>query len=270
MPKIHSTAVIASTANIADDVEVGPYCVIGPNVSLASGCRLISHVCIDGHTSVGERTTIYPFASLGTPPQSSHYRGGPTRLAIGADCQIREQVTMNTGTEDGGGETVVGDNCFFMTCTHVAHDCRLGNNVTFANYAAIGGHCEVGDNVVLGGYAAVHQFIRIGTGAMISGMSGLRGDVIPFALVSGYIARLAGLNRVGMKRRGIGLESRNIAHKAYRQLFRPDDNEAVGFAQRLDAVDSEFGTDPVVAQIVSFIRHGSARGLCHAGRDQEE
>ncbi len=274
MSSIHPTAIIAPTATIADEIEIGPYCVIGPNVTLGNGCRLVSHVCIEGHTTIGERTVIYPFASLGTPPQSTHYRGGPTRLMVGSDCQIREQVTMNTGTEGGGAETVVGDNCFFMACSHVAHDCRLGNNVTFANYVAIGGHCEIGDNVVMGGYATAHQFIRIGTGAMISGMSGVRGDVIPYALVSGSVARLAGLNRVGMKRRGIGLESRTAVQKAYRLLFQLDGDETEDqgetFARRLDAVEAQFGSDPVVAQIVSFVRHGSERGLCHPGRAHEE
>jgi UDP-N-acetylglucosamine acyltransferase len=272
MSKIHPTAIVASSASIADDVDIGPYCIIGPNVSLAKGCRLVSHVCIEGHTSVGERAMIYPFASLGTPPQSTHYRGGPTRLVIGSDCQIREQVTMNTGTEDGGAETIIGNNCFFMACSHVAHDCRLGNNVTFANYVAIGGHCEIGDYVVMGGYATAHQFVRIGTGAMISGMSGVRGDVIPYALVTGSVARLAGLNRVGMKRRGIGLESRGAVQKAYRQLFHTDDDKGEGdnFARRLDAVESEFGSDPVVAQIVAFIRRGPERGLCHPRRAHEE
>ena len=148
------------------------------------------------------RTVIYPFASLGSPPQSVHYRGGPTRLVVGADCDIRENVTMNTGTEDGGGVTEVGDQCFFMVGSHVGHDCKVGNNVVFANNTLLGGHVTVGDHVVFGGGVAVRQFVRIGEGAMIVGLSGVRADVIPWGTVQGPLANLVGLNVVGMRRRG--------------------------------------------------------------------
>ena len=138
---------------------------------------------------------LYPFASLGSPPQSVKYRGGPTRLVIGADCDIREGVTMNTGTEDGGGVTEVGDRCFLMVGSHVGHDCEVGNDVTFANNVVLGGHVQIGDFVVFGGQAAVRQFVRIGEGAMVVGLSGVRADVIPFGLVQGPLAKLIGLER---------------------------------------------------------------------------
>src|SRR6185436_18747373 len=141
---IDPTARIAPTAVIGADVEIGPYCVIGPNVAIGDGCKLVAHVHIAGHTTIGSGTTIYPFASLGTPPQSVHYKGGPTRLTVGARCQIRESVTINIGTEDGGGITSIGDECFLMVGSHVAHDCQVGSHVVFANNAVIGGHCEVG------------------------------------------------------------------------------------------------------------------------------
>src|SRR5882672_715764 len=147
MPDIHASAVVDAGADIGADVVIGPYCVIGPHVAIAPGCRLVAHVHVSGHTTIGARTVIYPFASLGTPPQSVKYRGGPTRLVVGADCQIREGVTMNTGTEDAGGVTTVGDHCFLMANSHIGHDCRVGNHVTFANGAVLGGHVLVGENV---------------------------------------------------------------------------------------------------------------------------
>src|SRR5215831_14495248 len=197
MTAIDPTARVATGAVIGKDVSIGPYCVIGPDVVIGDGVRLVSQVHIAGHTTIGPRTVIYPFASLGTPPQSTRYRGGPTRLTIGADCDLRESVTMNLGTEDGGGITTVGDRGFFMANSHVGHDCHVGNDVVFANCATLGGHCEIGDGVVIGGLSAVHQFTRIGTAAMVGGMTGVRGDVIPYGLAKGETARLEGLNLVG-------------------------------------------------------------------------
>src|SRR5215470_1419900 len=160
MTAIDATAHIATGCEIGKDVTIGPYCVIGPNVVIGDGCRLVAQVHVTGHTKIGARTVIYPFASLGTPPQSVKYRGGPTKLVVGADCDIREGVTMNTGTEDGGGVTEIGDRCFLMAGSHVAHDCKVGHDVTFANNAVIGGHASVGDHSFLGGQAAVRQFVR--------------------------------------------------------------------------------------------------------------
>src|SRR5665647_2393303 len=145
-------------AVIGPDVTIGPYCTVGPHVTIGEGCRLLGHVNLTGHTTIGPRTVIHPFASLGSPPQSFSYRGGPTTLTIGADCDIREGVTANTGTEDGGGATSVGDKCFLMVGSHVGHDCHVGNHVVFANNTVLGGHVTVGDNVVFGGNVAVRQF----------------------------------------------------------------------------------------------------------------
>lgn len=157
---IDPSARVADGARIGEGVEIGPYCTIGPQVELAAGVRLISHVHITGVTTVGEGTVVYPFASLGTPPQSVHYRGGATRLDIGPQCEIRENVTMNRGTEDGGGVTRVGARCFFMVGSHVAHDCQVGEAVTFANLVTLGGHVHIGANAFLGGLVAVHQYGR--------------------------------------------------------------------------------------------------------------
>src|SRR5579871_3018966 len=189
---IDPTARVADGARLAENVEIGPFCVVGPDVELKSGVRLVSHVSVTGVTTIGEGTVVYPFASLGTPPQSANYRGGATRLSIGAQCQLRENVTMNIGTEDGGGLTSVGDRCFFMVGAHIAHDCHVGNGVTFANLVTLGGHVHVGDNAFLGGLAAVHQFGRVGEGVMVGGLSPVRGDVIPFGMVSA--GGLDGLN----------------------------------------------------------------------------
>jgi len=257
MPGIHPTAVVDRGAEIAADVQIGPYCVIGPSVVLGEGCRLRAHVHLTGHTAIGARTMIAPFASLGTPPQSVKYRGGPTRLVIGTDCDIREGVTINTGTEDGGGLTEIGARCLFLAGSHVGHDCRIGNDVTLANNAVLGGHVMVGDYAALGGHAAVHQFVRIGESAMISGVSGVAGDVIPFAFAIGQRAVLDGLNIVGLRRRGFGRAGIHRLRRAYRALFA---NNGI-FRDRLTAVERDFADDPLVGKMVAFIRHKGARPL---------
>ena len=266
MTSIDSTARIAAGAKIAAGAVIGPYCVIGPDVVVGEGCRLVAHVNVAGHTTIGPRTVIYPFASLGTPPQSTRYRGGATRLAVGADCDLRESVTMNLGTEDGGGVTTVGDHCFFMANSHVAHDCHVGNNVTFANCATLGGHVEVGDGVVLGGLSAVHQFTRVGPFAMIGGVCGVRGDIIPYGLANGDYARLEGLNLIGLKRRKFSRERIQTLRRAYQRLF----HDPGQFAERLERVAQEFAADEAAMQIVAFIRAGEHRPLCRPGLTREE
>jgi UDP-N-acetylglucosamine acyltransferase len=238
---------------IGEGVSIGPYCIVGPHAVIGEGCRLIAHVHVAGHTSIGPRTKLYPFASVGTPPQSVKYRGGATRLLIGADCDIREGVTMNTGTEDDRGVTEVGDRCCLMVGSHVGHDCKVGNDVTFANNVVLGGHVTIGDYVVFGGQAAVRQFVRIGEGAMVVGLSGVRADVIPFGLVQGPLADLIGLNVVGMRRRGLGKADLHRLRRAYQALFF-----GVGtFRERLEHLAAQSGDDPLVGKIVAFIRAGS-------------
>ena len=257
---IDPTARIAGAAEIGRDVSIGPYCVVGPDVSLGDGCRLVAHVHLTGHTSIGPRTVIHPFASLGSPPQSVKYRGGPTRLVIGADCDVRENVTMSTGTEDDRGVTEVGDRCFFMVGSHVAHDCTVGNDVTFANNVVLAGHVSVGDHVVFGGQAAVRQHVRIGEGAMIVGLSGVRADLIPFGCAHGPLANLVGLNVVGLRRRGVARADIRRLRQAYQALFFGPG----AFRDRVEAVAGEFADHPVVARVVDFIRAGGARPLTMA------
>ena len=252
---IDPTARVAEGARVGNSVEIGPYCVVGPNVELGDGVRLVAHVHITGVTAIGEGTVVYPFASLGTPPQSVHYRGSATRLIVGPRCELRESVTMNTGTEDGGGVTRVGERCLFMVGCHIGHDCQVGNVATFANNVVLGGHVYIGDNAFIGGLTAVHQHNRVGEGAMIGGMTRVRADVIPFGFA--YLENLVGLNVVGLRRRGLTRADLNRLRRAYRELFF---GEAV-FAKRLDAVSIEFAGDPLVEKIVGFVRAGGARRL---------
>ena len=253
MAKIDPTARIEPGAVIGQNASIGPYCVIGAHVEIGDGCKLLAHVHIAGHTTIGPRTVIYPFASLGTPPQSVKSRGGPTRLVIGADCEIREGVTVNIGTEDDRGVTEIGDRCWLMVGSHIGHDCKVGNDVIFANNVVLGGHVTIGDFAVFGGQAAVRQFVRVGEGAMVVGLSGVRADVIPFGLVQGPLADLIGLNVVGMRRRG---SSKADIHRL-RQVDEAMFFGAGTFRERLEHVAAQSGTDPLVAKVIAFIRAGS-------------
>jgi UDP-N-acetylglucosamine acyltransferase len=252
MSTIDPLSRVADGATVGHDVFIGPFCTVGPNVVLGDGCRLTSHANVTGHTTIGPRTVVGAFSSLGTPPQSVSYRGGPTTLSVGAECDIREHVTMNTGTEEGGGATTVGDGCMFMVNSHVAHDCHVGNKVIFANNAVLGGHVEVGNNVVFGGGVAVRQFVRIGEGAMLVGLSGIRADVIPYGMAHGPLAHLVGLNVIGMRRRGLSKTEIHEVRSAYRALFFGEGK----FKNRLEQVTSEFAGNALIMRIVEFIRAG--------------
>jgi UDP-N-acetylglucosamine acyltransferase len=254
---IDPTARVAAGARLGESVEIGPYCLVGPQVELDRGVRLLAHVNVTGATRIGEGTVVYPFSSLGTPPQSVHYRGGPTQLVIGAQCELRESVTMNTGTEDGGAITRVGDRCLFMVGSHVGHDCQVGNNVTLANNAVLGGHVSVGDYTFLGGHIAIHQFVRIGEGVMMAGMSAARDDIIPFGFALGQTAALVGLNVVGLRRRGATRAELHRIRRAYHSLFLVEGR----IADRIETVAHEFLDDPIVGKIIAFIRAGGKRPL---------
>jgi UDP-N-acetylglucosamine acyltransferase len=257
MLAIDPTARIAPSAVIGANVEIGPYCVIGPHVAIGDNCKLVAHVHLTGHTTIGPDCAIYPFSSLGTPPQSVHYRGEPTRLTIGARCQIRESVTINIGTEQGGGITTIGDDCFLMVGSHVGHDCHLGRSVILANNTMLGGHCQVGDHVFIGGHCAVHQHVRIGEGVMVAGFSAFADDVIPYGFVLQPIGRLAGINVVGMRRRGAGNDAVHAVQQAYALLFEGDGE----FAPRIDKVEADLGGVSEVAKIVAFIRERGRRPI---------
>jgi len=258
LQRIHPTAVVDKNARLARDVEIGPYCVIGANVELGEGVRLISHAVIDGHTSVGAQTIIYPFASLGMTPQHLSYKGEPTRLVIGSNNVIREHVTMHVGTAQGSMETRVGSHSFFMAGCHVAHDCVIEDHVILTNNVALGGHVHVGEYANIGGLSGVHQYVRIGKHAMIGGVTGVDKDVIPYALVMGNRARLNGLNIVGMRRRGFSREDIRSLRTAYGLLF----SQGGTMAERLNEVADLFGSNAGVMDIINFIREDSSRPIC--------
>ncbi|CAO3400367.1 acyl-ACP--UDP-N-acetylglucosamine O-acyltransferase [Azospirillum sp. 11R-A] len=255
---IHPSAIVDPAAKLGEGVDIGPFCVVGPDVTLGDGVRLVSHVAVDGRTSIGADTVIYPFASIGHRPQDLKFHGEPSELVIGARNQIREHVTMNPGTEGGGMLTRVGDDGLFMMGSHVAHDCVVGDHVIMANNATLGGHVTLGDYVIIGGLSAVRQFVRIGSHAMIGGMSGVENDVIPFGLVMGDRARLAGLNLVGLERRGFKKDDIHALRAAYRMLFGPEGT----FAERVDGVGRDFGERALISDVLSFIRAKEARSLC--------
>lgn len=258
MTTIHPTAVVEEGAVLGEDVEIGPYCLVGGKAVIGDRVRLVGHVVLAGRTQLGADCIVYPFASLGHPPQHLKYAGEDVSLEIGPHTTIREHVTMNPGTAVGRGRTVVGAHGFFMATSHVAHDCIVGDHVIFANGAVIGGHVEIGDHVMLGGHAAVHQWSRIGAQAFVGGMAGLEGDLIPFGSCMGNRAYLAGLNIVGLKRRGFSRERIHRLRNAYRLLFAQEGT----LAERLEDVAELFAESEEVMRIVEFIRAGSNRPLC--------
>ncbi len=258
MAKIHPSAIVEDGAVLGADVIVGPFCVVGPEVVLGDGVELVSHVSVAGKTEVGEGCKIYPFASVGHPPQDLKYHGELSRLVIGAHTTIREQVTINPGTEGGGMVTTVGDHCLLMVGAHVAHDCRIGNHVILVNNATVAGHVVIGDHAILGGLSAVHQFVRIGPHAFLGGLSGLENDLIPYGSAIGDRARLGGLNIVGLKRRGFERDRIHKLRAAYRMLF----SEEGTLLERVEDVAAMFADEPLVAEVVGFIREGGDRRIC--------
>ena len=257
---IHPTAVVARAAELGAGVRIGPYCTVGPEVVIEDGAELVSHVVVDGHTRIGPDVVLYPFCTVGMAPQDLKYAGQPTRCEIGARTQVREHATIHRASVTGDGVTRVGADCLLMAVAHVAHDCTVGDHVIIANNVVMGGHVTIADHAVIGGSAAIHQFVRIGRAAMIGGVSGVEADVIPFGSVIGNRARLAGLNVIGLKRRGFGKAQIQLLHNAFRDLFR---HEGV-FAQRLTAVRSRYAQEALVAEVLAFIDAPSHRGLIRA------
>lgn len=257
MPEVHPTAIVAPGATVEAGVCIGPWCHVGPEVVLEAGARLVSHVVVDGVTRIGAGAVLWPFCSVGLPPQDLKYQGEPTRTEIGAGTQVREHCTVHRGTVTGAGVTRVGAGCLLMAVVHVAHDCAIGDNVIIANNVVMGGHVEIGANAVIGGSAALHQFVRIGRGAMVGGMSGVEADVIPYGSVLGNRARLVGLNLIGLQRRGYGRDRLHRLRSAFRALFR----DPGVFADRLARVRADHADDELVAEILAFVETAGRRGL---------
>jgi len=269
MSDIHPTSIISPAAQLAAGVTVGPWCTVGPDVVLEAGVRLISHVVVDGRTTIGAGAVLYPFCTVGLPPQDLKYNGEPTETVIGPRTQIREHCTIHRGTVTGTGVTRVGADCLLMAVVHVAHDCALGDGVIVANNVVMGGHVTIGDGAVIGGATALHQFVRVGRAAMVGGASGVEADVIPFGTVLGNRARLTGLNVVGLKRRGVDRAGLHRLRAAFRLLFAAGEDSSAVFAERL-AEARHLADDALVAEMLAFIDVPSRRGLVRSIARTEE
>jgi UDP-N-acetylglucosamine acyltransferase len=255
---IHPTALVEAGARLGADVRIGPYCIVGAEAQLEDGVVLLSHAVIAGRTHIGAGCQVYPFASIGHAPQDLKYRGEPSTLRIGPRTIMREGVTIHPGTAGGGMATQIGADCLLMAHAHVGHDCRVGDHVILSNNVMLAGHVQVADHAILGGGVGVIQYARIGAHAFVGGLSGLEGDLIPFGLAVGNRAHIAGLNLVGLKRRGFTREQVAILRRAYRLLFADEGT----LKERLDDVEAAFGADEHVAQILAFLRSAGERPVC--------
>ena len=259
---IHPTATVEDGARLGADVTVGAFSIVGSEAALEDGVTLDAHVIVRGRTTVGARTRIAAFAVIGGEAQDLGYRGEPTTVVIGPDCIIREHVTIHRGTAKGRGVTAIGANCFFMIGAHVAHDCVVGDNVIFTNQAVLGGHAEVGDYVILGGVSAVQQRCRIGAHAFIGGLTGVTSDVVPFAIAVGRGAKLAGLNVVGMSRRGFDRATIRKLRGAYVDFFRSEGSRA----EKLERISEQYAGVKGIDTFVDFIRASGDRPLADPRR----
>ena len=254
---IHKTAIIDSKAKISNNVKIGPYSVIGPNVEIGEGTVVQSHVSIIGNTKIGSNNNIYPFASIGNDPQDLKFKGEETKLEIGDNNKIREYVTINPGTDGGGGLTRVGNNCLFMVSAHIAHDCLVGDNVILANNVPLGGHAHIDDNAIIGGNSAVQQFTRVGRYAMIGGMCGVVRDVIPYGIAHGNRSILQGLNLIGLRRKNIPNRDIMVLSSAYKEIFKNEN-----LTENLNTLSTEFSDNNLVVEVVNFIEKDKKRPIC--------
>ena len=254
---IHSTAIVDSKAKVALSVNIGPYTIIGPNVEIGEDVIIYPHVNISGNTKIGKGNKIYPFASIGNDPQDLKYNGEETKLIIGDNNKIREYVTINPGTEGGGGLTKIGNNCLFMISSHIAHDCYVGNNAIIANNVPLGGHAIIEDNVVIGGNSAVQQFTRIGRLAMIGGMTGVLKDVIPFGLSFGNRNYLRGINIIGLKRKKYDNKKIMELDAAFNKIF-----SSKNLHENLSKINGEYKGNDLVAEVINFISKDKKRPIC--------
>ena len=253
---VHPAAYVEDEATIGPDCHIGPFALIGPEVSLGRGVVVKSHAVVTGWTDIGDETVVFPFATVGEIPQDLKFKGERTRLKVGARCRIREGATLNTGTEGGGGITVVGDDCLLMTGAHVGHDAHLGNRIVLANQVAIAGHCHIGDDVIIGGLSGIHQFVRVGHGAIIGALTMVTNDVLPYGLVQGPRGVLDGLNLVGLKRRGV--ERADItAMRAAFQMLAQGEGSFLDRARKLaEETESRY-----VREMTDFILSASDRSF---------
>lgn len=256
---IHPTAIIDAGAQLGDDVSVGPYSIVGSDVILGDRVKLHGHVTISGHTTLGDDVEVYPYAAIGESPQILGFKPtSDSRVTVGARTILREYVTLHAGSPDAGGLTSIGEDCLFMVGSHAAHDCHIGDKCVIANNTAIGGHVTVGEQVWMGGAVAVHQHVTIGRHAFIGGGSILVGNVIPYGSTIGNQAHLAGLNVVGLKRRGFSRQTIHDLRAAYRLLFADEGT----FSERVADTKQTYSDRPEVVEIVTFIEEQKSRPLC--------
>ncbi len=255
--EIHPTAIIHPRAKIEAGVKIGPFSMIGENVRIGKDAAIDSHVVIDGWTEIGDRCRISSFVSVGAPPQAMRYHGEPTKVMIGRDNVIREFVTINRGTAEGGGETVLGNGNLIMAYTHIAHDCKVGDQVIMANASTLAGHIEVGDFAIVGGLVAIHQFVRIGCYAIIGGASAIPKDIPPYMMAAGNRAKLFGLNSVGLKRHQFPEPTVAALKQSYRIIFRSH----LTFKKAAQRVEAEVPDLPEVRNLLEFLKN-SKRGFC--------
>tara|TARA_B100000886_G_scaffold302731_1_gene232935 strand:- start:71 stop:856 length:786 start_codon:yes stop_codon:yes gene_type:complete len=253
---IHPTSIIASNAKISNDVEIGPYCLIDSDVELGSKTKLHSHVSIKGNTKIGKNNEIFPFVSIGTPPQDLKYKGERNSIIIGDNNKLREYVNINPGTSQGGTITKIGNNNLLMVYCHVAHDCNLGDNIVLANNVQVGGHVTIENNAIIGGSCAIHQFSRIGRLAMVGGMTGVLSDVIPFGLSLGNRNNLVGLNLIGLRRAKISNDDIKILQKFYDKVFY-DQN----FRSNIENINTDMKENKYVNIIIDFINSDKKRPI---------
>ena len=254
---IHKTAIINSNAKISSNVKIGPYSIIGPHVEIDDDVEIQSHVNISGHTIIGRNNKIYPMASIGSDPQDLKYKGEKTTLMIGANNTIREHVTINTGTIQGGGITKVGSNNLIMIGAHIAHDCIIGDNIVMANNSAIAGHAEIEDFVIIGAKCGIQQFTRIGKMAMIGGMTAVSRDVIPYGLSTGNRNFLNGINIIGLRRDKV--ENKEIIGltEAYKEIFK-----SKSLSENLNKMNGKFKDNSLVRDVLEFINKDKKRPIC--------
>ena len=253
---IHKTALIDGKAELDSGVEVGPYSIIGPNVKIGKNTKIGPHVIIDQWTQIGEGCNIFQFSSIGAAPQDLKYCGEESWVIMGNNNTLRESVTINRGTSQSGGKTIIGNNNFFMAYCHVAHDCRIGNHVIMANAATLAGHIQIEDHAIVGGLVGVHQFVRLGCHSIIGGGSGVNKDIPPYTMANGQRAKLYGLNLVGLKRHNFSQEVLRDLKKAYRLILRSNQT----LEKSIEHAQAEVPHSPEVDHFIDFIK-SSERGI---------
>ena len=256
---IHPTSIVSKNAEIDNEVSIGPYCVIEGNVKIQNGTKLISHVNISGNTQIGENNVFFPFSSIGLVPQDKKFKGENSKLIIGNNNTIREHVTINPGTKDGGMITKIANNCLIMIGSHIAHDCMISSNVVLVNNSTLGGHVKIDENAIIGGNSAVHQFVNIGKYAMIGGMSGVESNIIPYGLYFGIRSNLRGINLIGLKRKGLNHNLINKINHIFKKIF----NKEKSIEHNIKNLEDEEIKIVEIKDIITFIESNLKRGIAN-------